>query len=446
MVQPSSDELRILGIMTDIRSMGELLQNLTNTINRRWRILIGSPSEFKLEAQIFHSICLGLSLLTAIYVPYDLFAGLYVAGFSSFIFSGIFFYEYYRSRFLLRPHRSLVFGIAGLLILSVNYFANSGIQGSTDLIWPVYMLLLLTICSYRHQVMWVIVYLVVFGLVHVAEYYYPELVQYPFRAGEGQFTDRITAFPIPVISVAIIIGLFRRHYERERSIVAQRDAEKGRLLSILSHDLRSPFIQVQQYLELLHNNALSEDERTRIEQTLKHTNDQTLYLVTNLLYWSRSQLGGSSVRLDSLPLSATLKSTLEISNALSAEKGIGLSSRISPEIRVLADADMLQLVVRNLLQNAIKFTEPGGMISVDAETNNGNCLISISDNGMGIDPDKLSTIFSGSAPAFGTGNEKGVGLGLQLCKEFMERQSGSIHVESTAGKGSRFTIGIPLAG
>jgi two-component system sensor histidine kinase/response regulator len=414
-------------------------------VKQRWRSLIGSPSEFALEARIFHSITLGIAVLLLPYMPYNLFAGLYFASFTCIIFSGMFFYEYYRSRYLLRPHRCVVFGISGLLLLSVNYFANSGILGSTDLIWPVYLLLLLTICPYKHMVTWVLIYLAVFSLVHVAEIQYPQLVQYPFHSGNGQLTDRITAFPIPVISIAIIIGLLRKNYDKERIIVAQRDAEKGRLLSILSHDLRTPFIQLQQYFELLNNNELSESERAHFERVLKHSNDQTLDMVTNLLYWSRSQLEGFTMHLTILPLQETLRNTLDLALRTCSEKGIVLTTAIHPEIRVLADADMLQLVVRNLLQNAVKFTTSGGNISVETETISKNCRITVSDTGTGISPEQLNSIFSGAIPAFGTANEKGVGLGLQLCKEFMERQGGSIHVESDYGKGSRFIIYIPLA-
>jgi two-component system sensor histidine kinase/response regulator len=419
--------------------------HLITAVKHRWSVLAGSPSQFTLEARIFHSISLGIALLTLIYIPYNLFAGLYVAALSCLICGGIFFYEYYRSRFLFQAHRSLLFGITGLLILSVNYFANSGLEGSTDLIWPVYLLLLLTICAYRHMITWVIVYLFVFGLVHVIEYQYPELVQYPFQAGNGQFTDRITAFPLPVIGIAIIVGMFRRNYDKERAAVAQRDAEKSRLLSILSHDLRAPFIQVQQYFELLDDDTLSQADRLHIERELKHANNQTLELVTNLLYWSRSQLEGFSIHLTILLLAETLKDTLEMAARLSGEKRITLTTNIHPELRIMADADMLQLVMRNLLQNAIKFTPSGGIISVESVIKDDSCRISVNDNGIGIAPMHISHLFSGTITALGTAKERGVGLGLQLCKEFVESQGGSIHVESVQGKGSRFTINIPLA-
>lgn len=426
--------------------MSNLFYTFTRAVGDQWQMLIGKPAEFTLEARGFHSISLGIAILAAAYMPYDLFAGLYIAAVSCLVFMVVFGYEYHRSRFRRLTHRSLVFGILGLMVLSVDYFANAGIYGSTDLVWPVYLLMLLTICPLRHQLPWVLTYLLIFALVHLAEYQYPGLVRYPFRPGNGQFKDRITAFPIPVIAMAVIIGLFRRNYDRERARVAQRDAEKGRLLSILSHDLRAPFIQVRQYVELLGDEGLSVKDRTQMEQTLLQANNQALDMVTNLLYWSRSQLEGSTVQLAKLDLSDTLDNTLAIAGASALQKDIVLTQHIDAAVSVIADADMLQLVVRNLLQNAIKFTPPGGAIQVETLTSENRCRLTVSDTGTGIAAGQLETLFSGiTAPAYGTANEKGVGLGLQLCREFMERQRGSISVVSKPGEGSAFSIELPLA-
>lgn len=417
----------------------------SDRVGQQWRKLIGHTSEFSLEARVFHSISLGVILLAVVYVPYNLYAGLRVASVSCLCIGFFFLFEYYRSRYRGYPYRSLLFGLFGLVLLSINYFSNSGIVGSTDLMWPAYLLLLLTICPKRHQSAWVITYLITFGLVHLAEYLYPQWVQYPFRPGQGQFIDRITAFPMPVIGMAIVVGLFRRNYDREKAKVEQRDAEKGRLLSILSHDFRAPLILISQYLELLNDMTMPDKERVKIEQLLREMNGQTLDMVTNLLYWSRSQLEGASVNITELPLNNVLVNPIAIGQSLAEQKQINFTQQIDHEIMVVADNDMLQLVVRNLLQNAVKFTPAGGTINIEAIQNNNYCTINITDTGAGIAPDLLKSLFSGQAvPAFGTANEKGAGLGLMLCQEFMELQKGSINVKSTLGSGSCFSIKLPL--
>ncbi|MBL4676015.1 MAG: HAMP domain-containing histidine kinase [Mucilaginibacter sp.] len=318
-------------------------------ISSNWRTLIGQNTDFSLESRVFHSISLGMIMLTAVYVPYNLYAGLNIAALSCIIIGGFFFYQYYFSRFKSVPYRSFLFGLLGLIILPINYFINAGISGSTDLIWPAFLLLLLTICPKRYHITWVVTYLTVFVIVHLIEYQYPQLVQYPFHYGKGQFIDRITAFPMPVVGMAIVVGLFRRSYDHEKAKVEQRDAEKSRLLSILAHDFRAPLIQISHYLELLNEPSLLPADRSSMEQKLREANDQTLHLVTNLLHWSRSQLEGTSVNLVKLPLSDTLKNPMAITAVLAAHKNIGFTQNIDPNTNVSGDADMLQLVVRNVL-------------------------------------------------------------------------------------------------
>ncbi|MBO9572987.1 MAG: HAMP domain-containing histidine kinase, partial [Chitinophagaceae bacterium] len=141
----------------------------------------------------------------------------------------------------------------------------------------------------------------------------------------------------------------------------------------------------------------------------------------------------------------TLMQTLEIGKTLAAKKAITLNYQIDAGTVVKADTDMLQLVVRNLIHNSIKFTPRGGVINIDTQLVNDKCRISVRDNGTGIPQDKADTLFlMTSGSTFGTNNEKGVGLGLPLCKEFMERQGGSIDFESTPGQGSHFFIFIPV--
>lgn len=302
--------------------------------------------------------------------------------------------------------------------------------------------------------------------MHLIEYYYPSLVSHPFDLGKGEFIDRITAFPMPVIGTAIIIIFIRKSYDRERAaaeekaatielrneqISRQKDqlelsnAEKNKLLSIVSHDMRAPFTHIQGYLQLLQQVEIGSKERLELEKELLNATDQTIEMLSNLLYWSRSQMEGVAVNLAEANLLTIINKTLEIEKTLAAKKHISLSYQVDDNITVVADANMLQLVIRNIISNAIKFTPQGGIINIHIEVLKGLCNIVVADNGMGIDPEKQKTLFTmTSGSTYGTDNEKGVGLGLPLCKEFMERQGGHINFESTPGKGSVFYISIPL--
>ncbi len=432
-----------------------------------WSRLIGSPAVFSLESRIFHSITIGLILLASVYMPYNLYAGLYVGSISAFLLALFFAYQFYSSRFWHKPHNNTIFGLVGILVFSVNYFSNAGINGSTDLIWPAYLLMVLAISPYQQHLKWLIVYLVCFLILHVVEHYYPSLVKYPFSTTEERFIDRITAFPMPVIVIYLIIKFVRRSYDMEREATAEKtiaielskeqillqkdqleksNIEKNKLMSIISHDLRTPLINIKNYLELLQANEVDSKERLALEGALLKSTNNAVDMLAGLLHWSKSQMEGSSVSLLEVNLFEVLKGTLEMEQSHAQKKEISLNYDIPLTLQVLADVDMLQLVVRNLISNAIKFTPPGGMIHVNAQQEGRECKITVKDNGQGIAPEKLEKIFSIKAePAYGTHNEKGIGLGLVLCKEFIERQGGRIGFESKWGQGSSFFVYIPLS-
>ena len=426
--------------------------NLINQYLKRknsfWFELIGSLDAFPIESRIFHSISIGLIVLATIYVPYNLYAGLYVASLSAFIFILLFSYQYYNSRFRGKPHSNTIFAFTGLLLLSVNYFSNSGINGSTDLIWPAYLLIVFAISPYHLHLKWLIVYLICFLALHFIEYYYPFLVKHPFSAGKEQFIDRITAFPLPVFVIYIIIKFIRRGYDKERCAAEEKTAalqisniEKNKLMSIISHDLRTPLMNIQNYLALLNENEVNSLERPALEKALLNTTNNAMEMLSNLLHWSKSQMEGPAVNLAEVNLLKVLLGTLEMEKMQAAKKDITLNYNISPHLIVVADVDMLQLVVRNLISNAVKFTPNGGLIHIEAQLVLQECKITVIDNGKGIPIDKQKNILSiMSEPEFGTNNEKGVGLGLVLCKEYIERQGGKIGFESNFEQGSSFFI------
>jgi len=277
--------------------------------NTFWLELIGNPSEFSLERRIFHSISVGLIALVSFYVPYNLYAGLYVGSFSALFLGLFFFFQYYYSRYRNKAHNNTAFGLIGIIVFSINYFTNSGINGSTDLIWPAYLLLVFAITPQEQQVRWLVIYLLCFLGVHVVEYHYPAMVQHPFVVGKGQLIDRVTAFPIPVIGVYLIVKFFKISYDKERRAaeektiaveksnaqillqkeqLEQSNMEKNKLMSIISHDLRTPLMNVQSYLELLNGNDLQESDRPMFEKSLLKSTNNAMDMLSNLLNWSKS--------------------------------------------------------------------------------------------------------------------------------------------------------------
>ena len=223
---------------------------------------------------------------------------------------------------------------------------------------------------------------------------------------------------------------------------------KDKLFSIIAHDLRSPFNSILGFSDLLFEN-LQEFETAETKELLGIINasaKNTLVLLDNLLNWAKSQTGQINFKPEKVVLSPIIQEVFELSNSSAKNKNILLNYIQSEEIVVLADPNMIKTVLRNLISNAIKFTNSKGKIDLTALQNNNFIEIAVSDNGVGMSNETRKKLFdiSTNITTKGTANEKGSGLGLILCKEFVEKHGGKIWIESEEGKGSDFKFTLPL--
>jgi len=219
---------------------------------------------------------------------------------------------------------------------------------------------------------------------------------------------------------------------------------KDKFFSIIAHDLRRPFQSLLSYSELLAKEieSLSHEEIILFSKGL-NDNLKNLYgLLENLLHWSMMQRNMLEHNPVNLNLYDVVNKIIGISNQSATEKIISLSNNIDTGTFVYADVDMLRSVVQNLIINAIKFTQTGGQIIVSSTNKDSFVEVSVQDTGMGIESEKSSELFNFNKifTTEGTAGEKGTGLGLPLCKEFVERNGGKIWAESELGKGSKFTF------
>lgn len=228
----------------------------------------------------------------------------------------------------------------------------------------------------------------------------------------------------------------------------QLNADKDLFISILAHDLRSPFTALLGLSDILIENfrVYDIDEIENLLKQIKNSAQDTFALLEDLLKWTSTQTGKIPFKPQNLSFTDVCKNILITLNSNAIAKNITIKSFATDHISVFADIDMLKTVLRNLVSNAIKFTNNGGAISIHAVENSGIALISVSDNGIGIKPDKLTKLFdiSKRQTTTGTAEETGTGLGLILCKEFVEKNGGKIWVESAYGKGSEFKFTLPI--
>lgn len=224
---------------------------------------------------------------------------------------------------------------------------------------------------------------------------------------------------------------------------------KNKLFSIISHDLKSPFTALLGLSEFLKQNSaeLSAEEVSDFSSRLHSSLKNVLRLVENLLEWSRVQSGSIEYDPIKFDLNVLINELNSIFIVMADNKKITLQNKVDPKQYVFADRNMIDIVVRNLLSNALKFTPAGGSVTISSEERKGEIVISVKDTGIGISKENLKKLFmfGGNVKRSGTANEKGTGLGLILCKEFIKINKGECFVESEENKGSVFIFSIPKA-
>ncbi len=217
---------------------------------------------------------------------------------------------------------------------------------------------------------------------------------------------------------------------------------KDKLISIITHDFRSPLTQLKSYVSLLNADMLDEKERKQVISSLDDHLSHTLALLDNLLYWSRMQMEGFKVYPRKVMIREMLEEVYHLFHIQVLEKGIHYEVHVAQDLIVYADADMLRIILRNLLSNAIKFTRPGGSILLQARQTEGQIELVIKDDGVGVSSDVLNQLMQEgvSITTPGTQLEKGTGIGLSLSREFAKANNGSLDIESEAGKGTRVRL------
>ena len=224
--------------------------------------------------------------------------------------------------------------------------------------------------------------------------------------------------------------------------LSELNADKDRFIGILGHDLKSPFNNLlglsEVLLEDIHNLDIKQIEE--ISSTINATARSTYNLLEEILLWARTQQGKIAFNPQLLSFRKVCMETLEILNATAQKKDIAINYQVHDDLLVFADPDMLKTIMRNLISNSIKFTAEHGKINIKAEKISDSVNISVSDNGIGIDPQILSKLFDLTEviTTKGTAGETGTGLGLLLCKGFVEKHGGRIWAESEVGRGSEF--------
>ncbi len=228
----------------------------------------------------------------------------------------------------------------------------------------------------------------------------------------------------------------------------QANASKDKFFSIIAHDLRTPLIGLIGYAEILSEdiNELELSEVKEYSTNIVDISRQTIKLLSNLLEWSRLQTGKIQYNPADLKIYTVIENIFQLLKSNAQHKDIQLINSADENHIAYADENMIYSVLNNLTSNAIKFTRTGGRVEISSEQKNDEILVTVQDNGIGIDQENLKNLFEldKSFTTPGTENEKGSGLGIILCRDFIKKHGGKIWVESKVGEGTKFYFTLPI--
>lgn len=440
------------------------------SLRHLWQKAIGNSKEFSNEQRIVNAILLITFFVVIAYLLAGIFAmATHFSGVVLSLLSGLLLVLpllYYLSRYQRKTQTAIIiYAILSYVALITNYFFNSGIDGPTLLVFFVIYNLLIAITSPRLYMLWVALHTASVCFLLWYEYNNPGGIPGVYANPEERFIDILATYIISLGFISVVTGYLRVSYIREQKKTAEHARrievqsrkismqntslkniiqERDKLFSIISHDMLGPLSSIQSYLELVTENP--ELDEMEMKQELLNLTKNTSGMLRNILQWSKSQAQGVQLHKTETNINEVIAQILNVQRSIAATKGIDIVMSTEDELYTITDPEILKLVVRNLINNAVKFTPQGGIITVSIGQEDNGCLVSVQDTGIGMTEEQQQKLFTTEVKStYGTSNEKGVGLGLSLSNEFVKLLGGKIMVQSKPNEGSVFSVYLPAA-
>ena len=271
-------------------------------------------------------------------------------------------------------------------------------------------------------------------------------IVYPFDLGLS-FINYATAFVLILFALNTIkfeVWKYEQSIRKQKEELKQLNQVKDKVFSVISHDLRTPILSVIMLLRNMEQESLSPADIKQMLPDMLDNMEETSEMLGNLLVWARSQIRQTEINATNVSIADLTQQTIRFLNRQANSKRIRLVNDVQQECTAYADRDSLEIVMRNLVANAIKFTASGGYVKMSCVSTDGFVDVSVEDNGIGIPPEKQSLLFNDDFyTTAGTANEKGTGLGLFICREIIQKNGGRLMFNSERGKGTKFTFSVP---
>lgn len=421
--------------------------------------LAGSEEEFSLREILFHKTCIIIALLLNVALGLAIFLNFWEVVLAVIVSEVILTIAFWLSRFMkLYLWGWWIVIIFSYLLFIINFFLNGGNDGPTLLLSYISLVFLSATTKSQYQWIWALIHSLIFSSLSFYVFYVDSSWINAYVSPEVRVLDLALSYIMGAFFISALLSMVRAAYEKQKEkAIAQhqqvlakeqqlKDSNKDltRILSILAHDVRNPLASIEGYLQLNESGDLDPNLRDSLNKDLLKLVKGTSYMLDDMLHWSKGQLHGHTANMSMQMLGPWLRPTLEHMEALAKAKNIQIKSFYKATERAWMDPNMCTVILRNLIQNAIKFSPAGTQMEISLKKEGANFIVSVKDEGLGINPEQLKKLFTINAESkIGTRKEMGSGLGLILCKDYTEAQGGKIWVESALDKGSVFSFNIP---
>jgi len=344
-----------------------------NKLLSLWHKLLGAEDDFSMENRLYNLVCIIIFILLVLLLANSIAIHLWQSAgivIIVFVFQLIF---YYYARFKKKFNKSILANAAvSYIALCLNFFVNAGSNGPTLFIFFLTFQLVISVTPKKQHLYWLLIHILVVSSLLIFQYARPDLIYYSYATRKDQYLDILFTYIAILASIFWITGYLKYSYENQRHLIESQNekleklnAEKNKIFSIVAHDLRSPLATIQGYLEMIMyfpEEGYNANHHARLLDLTKGTSD----MLANLLLWSKSHMEGEPICIREVNLYQLVASVLAVQDNLARGKQITIHSVIDPEYMVLADREMLSLVIRNLINNAIKFSPQGSTIKVES--------------------------------------------------------------------------------
>ena len=430
-----------------------MFKTITNSI-------VGSEQDFSLQEQIFHRVLAlsGSALLVSLAITVAL--GMHEIALMLISILSLLGVCYWTSRVLKRYRIGFyIFVAAAHALLFANFFLNNGINGSSAIVSVLIISIILSVGNNADKIIWSLSQLLTYGSLVIYQYYEGNeaILAYPDKFSE--YLDRFLTFGIAVAFLYVVFRvIFRKNesqqkvlLEKEKEIREQRDKLKAsndelyKLLSLIAHDVRNPLATIESYLDPDTQAMMQEEERADFNEELVHLVRNTSHMLDETLHWSKNQIDQEAkINYSFLAIGRWLNSTIDHVRGMAKSKNIILIDSYDGAQKLNCDPNLLTVVIRNILQNAIKFTDSGKTIIFDVLSEEDDLVFRIQDEGMGMNDEQILAILGGAQTSTrGTKQETGTGFGLKISLEYIRLHQGELKINSKPGEGSCFEIYIP---